>query len=83
MNRDTDMGSEREHGGQVTDSGAALAVDIADTPFGERDQLAEKIHSTDGVTKDQARLQIVSFEDRVGAMDDFPDVPQCSVSTNT
>jgi hypothetical protein len=67
----------------VTDSGAESADDIADTSFGERDQLAEKIHSTDGVTKDQARMQIVSFEDQVDAMDDFPDAPQCSGPANT
>jgi len=79
MNRDADVTGANRQGGPVRDSDSPDAGD--DARPAARDQLAEKIHSTDGVSTDEARLQITSFEDQFEAMDELPDLRQREGST--
>jgi hypothetical protein len=74
MNRDADGSGAVRVRCLLTDTGANSTDTGPDTHSQERDQLAEKIHSTDGVSRDQARQQITSFEDRLDALDDLPGV---------
>ena len=74
MNRNADGSGAVRYRRPLTDTGANSTDTGADTRPEERDQLAEKIHSTDGVSRDQARQQITSFEERLDALDDLPDV---------